>query len=191
MTKIEIDGYRHVADEFDRLPRVAQLAVIRSTNRAIDSANGFMSTSVAGDLGIKKSAAKSAMSQRKATLSRPSAVVAAKLKRIPLIKLEARGPRPSRGKGRGVSYRLAGSRQRVDVAFIATMPNGYEGVFKRLGYSSTKTRSRESIGELAGPSIGHVFAKFRAAGLAHAVARFGVELDREIDFRKAKAAGRA
>jgi hypothetical protein len=188
MTKIEIDGYRHIADEFDRLPRVAQLAVIRSTNRAIASADSFMATAVAGDLGIKKSAAKSAMSQRKATLSRPSAVVAAKLKRIPLIKLEARGP--SRGKGRGVSYRLAGSRQRVDVAFIARMPNRYEGVFKRLGYSSTKTRSREAIGELAGPSIGHVFGKFRAAGLAHAHARFGVELDREIDFRKAKAAGR-
>jgi hypothetical protein len=71
--------------------------------------------------------------------------------RIPLIDFAARGPEPSRGRGRGVSYRLPGGRSRDPHAFIATMPSGHRGVFKRTG------KERNPIIQSHGPSLVNVF----------------------------------
>lgn len=101
--------------------------------------------------------------------------------RIPLIDFRARGPEPSRGKGRGVSYSLGGERKRLPHAFIATMPTGHRGVFERTGRFSKKPgvvnkvlsifgrgarTTRETIAEKFGPSIAVVFGKFSEEGAA-------------------------
>ena len=67
--------------------------------------------------------------------------------RIPLIDFRARGPEPSRGKGRGVSYSLQGERKRLPHAFIATMPTGHRGAFERTGRSGPAGTRGPATGE--------------------------------------------
>jgi len=122
------------------------------------------------------------------TAGATSAEVKAKGIRIPLIDFKARGPEPSRGKGRGVSYAIAHGRNRDAHAFIATMPQGHRGVFKRTGRFGSRPSKRggkpvlrESIGELFGPSLVNVFVKFLELGSARALEVFNSTLKHEID----------
>jgi hypothetical protein len=132
-----------------------------------------------------------------ATYDRPVARMATSLKRIPLIKFGARGPEPSRGKGRGVSYKLGGQgKQRVPNAFIATMPSGHRGVFVRaMGAHGplqgslarlAKSGGRLPIRELAGPSLGHVFARYRPEAQGIAAEFFDRNFARELKFQASR-----
>jgi hypothetical protein len=91
--------------------------------------------------------------------------------RIGLIHFRARGPEPSRGRGRGVTYRNPGSPGRLPHAFIATMPTGHRGVFKRdvsrrrARGSRGRTQRQDPIVELFGPSLVRVFEKFIPEGI--------------------------
>jgi len=97
-------------------------------------------------------------------------------RRLPLVEFKARGPEPSRGRGRGVSYRLPSGQGRDPHAFIATMPSGHRGVFKRRG------TSRLSIHELFGPSLVKVFEKFLPIGAARGQEALVANLKHEVDF---------
>jgi hypothetical protein len=97
-------------------------------------------------------------------------------KRIPLVDFKAKGPEPSRGRGRGVSYTLPGSKGRVDTAFIARMQSGHRGVFVRTG------PGRLPIRELFGPSMVRVFEKFLPEGAARANEALATNLRSEINF---------
>jgi len=103
-----------------------------------------------------------------------SSSVEASTKRIPLIKFSARGPEPSRGKGRGVTYRVGRGRQRHSSAFI-TKVGGHRGVFERKG------RRRLPIQEHFGPSVGRVVAENDREIAAKGEADFVKEFDRLID----------
>ena len=86
--------------------------------------------------------------------------------RIPLIRFGARQI------NKGVSYKItkASGRQRIKGAFIATMPTGHEGVFKRFNQTPDndvlpegkkrklppRIPGRNQMVELLGPSIPHV-----------------------------------
>ena len=146
---------------------------IRAMNRAIASGRTAMTRDIARDTGLKVGDVKDALPIREASLARAEAAFGAGLKRIPLIYFKARGPEPSRGKGRGVSYALTGGRNRVADAFISTMKSGHRGVFKR------KAGPRLPIQELYGPSLGHVFAKYRPVGLARTREAFDVAFAHE------------
>lgn len=135
-----------------------------------------MTRLIAGDTGLKQKDIRESMVLRMASASSPEASLNAKLKRIPLIDFRAKGPEPSRGKGRGVSYRLPGGKGRVENAFIATMSSGHRGVFKRKG------QDRLGIVELKGPSLGQVFSKFRPQGAARVLEVFDKNFDHEMDF---------
>lgn len=186
---IEITGHNIIATEFDALPKIAQRVVVSSLNRGIKAGESFMVKAVAADMGLSQKAVRKALKTRTATAAHPVAVLGARLNRIPLIEFKARGPKPSRGKGNGVSFTLGGkSRGRIATAFIATMPTGHEGVFTRAGRRSSKNPNREAIDEKFGPSVGHVFHQYRAGGKARAVEAFLSNFDRELDFRKRQAA---
>jgi hypothetical protein len=102
-------------------------------------------------------------------------------RRIPLISFGARGPEPSRGKGRGVSWRNPGSpRSRDPHAFIATMSSGHRGVFKRTG------TGRTPIVELHGPSLVRVFEKYMDLGAEAANAALAKNLKHEISYALSK-----
>ena len=84
---------------------------------------------------------------KKATQKRWLAIIQIALDRLPLRTFGARQTK------KGISYKIdrAGGREKIDSAFIATMPGGHIGVYKRRG------KERLHIGERFGPSIGQVF----------------------------------
>ncbi len=173
---IEISGHDRIAFELEAFPRRAQKIIVRALNRGIDSARTAMVREIATDTGLKSKDVRDALSLQHANFETPEARLGARLKRLPLIAFGARGPEPSRGKGRGVSYRLGtGGRGRVENAFIATMRSGHRGVFKRTG------KKRLPIQELFGPSLGHVFGKYRAVGRARAEEVFMTNLTHDLD----------
>lgn len=176
MATVTIDGIRLAAEEFEGYPRRAQSAVVRALNRGMTAGRTVMSRAMAKDMGLKVSDANKALRYRQATVNTPVTRLAAGFGRIPLMAFNARGPVPSRGKGRGVSYRMGAgnARTRLQSAFIARMRSGHEGVFMRKG------RGRLPIVELRGPSPGQVFAKFRATALERAEEVFRSTLDHEL-----------
>lgn len=157
-------------------------ALVRAMNRGIGAGRTLMVSRIAKDTGLKSKDVRAALPMTEATLNRPLARLAASLKRIPLYKFGARGPMPSRGRGRGVSYKLPGSggRQRVEDAFIAQMPSGHVGVFKR------RRPARLPIQELFGPSLGRVFAKYRPEALARAEDVTRERFAAELSFEKSR-----
>lgn len=142
-----------------RFPNVA----VRSMNRTIASARTDMSRVIAKDTGLKVGDVKDQLRVEQATVTRQVARLTIHGRRIPLIDFKARGPEPSRGRGRGVSAQLPGGRNRYKHAFIATMKSGHRGVFDR------SSKARLPIHELFGPSLVIVFLKFRAAVRTRAV----------------------
>jgi len=175
MITITIDD-RALLLELQGAPDRISRAVVRALNRAIKSGRTLMVREIARDTGLKSSTVREAIPIRPATLGQPTATMSASMKKIPLIEFKAKGPFPSRGKGRGVSYSLPGSAGRNPNAFLATMGTGHEGVFKRL------TKARLPIIELYGPSIGHVFMKYRAAGEARTKEMFLKNFEHEFVF---------
>jgi hypothetical protein len=173
MISIEVNDKAVIADLTGYSAKITRVAV-RSLNRAIQSGKTAMTRDIARDTGLKVGDIKDAMPVVQATRERLMAVFGATLKRIGLIHFKARGPEPSRGRGRGVSYGLPGGRSRVADAFIAKMASGHPGVFKRTG------RARLPIVELYGPSLGHVFQKYRPAGLARTREAFETAFDHEL-----------
>jgi hypothetical protein len=158
----------------DRLPK----ALARALNRGISAARTVMVREVARDIGLKSSDVRQTMRLFQATPSRLEAKLDSPKRRISLLKFNAKGPVPSRGNGRGVTYRIGqGGRKRIPDAFIATMPNGAEGVFVRAG------KARLPIKHLYGPSLGIVFAKHRDKGLARGQEQFQTTLAQELRYR--------
>jgi hypothetical protein len=113
--------------------------------------------------------------------------------KIPLIQFRARGPEPSRGRGRGVSYSLPKGRNRLPHAFISTMPNTYRGVFERTGRFKTfqvlnrktghsTTQRREIIREVLGPSLVKVFENHLPQGMERADESLTENLRHEVEF---------
>jgi hypothetical protein len=154
-----------------RIRKKAPIAQVRALNRAITSANVVMVRAIAGDLAVKQGVVKDRIKVEQATPDKLTARLYASAKRIPLIELGAKGPEPSRGRGRGVSVKGAGGNRRtIPNAFIATMRSGHRGVFQRVSGSSSRhgpapMRSQLPIRELFGPSIWKVFGKFETLGL--------------------------
>lgn len=178
MATVEIEGAEAIAIDLRDYPSKVTKALVRALNRSINSGRTVMVREMAGDTGLKSKDIRDALTMREASASRPEASLGATIKRIPLMKFNAKGPVPSRGRGRGVTYRLRGGRGRVENAFIATMQSGHTGVFRRVG------KARLGIIELLGPSLGQVFKKFRPAGLARAYEVFQKNFDHELNFVK-------
>lgn len=137
-----------------RLRETAPLASARALNRTATTARAQMARLISQDLGIPVNQVRDQLVIAEARPDFLISKVIATGKRIPLIDLKAKGPEPSRGRGRGVTYKLRGNTTRIPNAFIAQMRSGHRGVFKRVG------RGRLPIVELRGPSLPRVFTKF-------------------------------
>lgn len=176
MATVTIEGIRLVADEFETYPRRAQSAIVRALNRGMTAGRTAMQRAIAKDMGIKAADANKRLRQRMASANTPQSRLSAGFERVPLMAFNARGPVPSRGRGKGVSYRMGAgnARTRLQSAFIAKMKSGHPGVFIRKG------RGRLPVVQLHGPSVGHVFAKFRPTALARAEEVFRSTLDHEL-----------
>lgn len=146
---IKIDD-KAVMRALEQAPKKAAQAIFRSVKRGTDAAHTHAGRIIAKQLGFQVGDAKKSVIKRDPTFATLAGELRASLRRIPLIKFKAQGPQPSRGKGRGVTYRIGGKTKRIPTAFIATV-GSHKGVFRRLG------RSRLPIVELKGPSVGEVF----------------------------------
>jgi minor tail protein Z (GPZ) len=138
-------------------------AATRAINRTLTTVRTRAAREIAADIGIPVRPVTETIVLEPATFQRLRGFLTFTGRRIPLIDLKAKGPEPSRGRGRGVSYVLGGSR-RITSAFIATMRgSGHRGVFRRVGPSVRRSNRSWSknlpIKELKGPSIPHVAAK--------------------------------
>lgn len=189
--EITVQGDAEIIADFAAKPQVVTKAIVRALNRSINSGRTVMVRAIAGDTGLKQADVRAALRMSEASFSRPEASLGASLKRIPLIKFGARGPRPSRGKGGGVTYRLKGGRGRISNAFIARMASSHEGVFVRVPGGKRRGppphRSQLPIVELFGPSLGQVFKKHRPEGLARIREAFDKNFSHELGFAKAQA----
>lgn len=150
-----------------RYPR----AVARALNRAINSARAGMTTAIARDMGLKASVVRNELKVQQATQTSFIARLSVTGTRIPLEQFGARGPLPSRGRGRvtvrGKTY---------PGAFRARMRSGHVGVFKRLD------PPRLPIVELRGASLPHVFANHAPLGLARGQEALKKNLASELHF---------
>jgi hypothetical protein len=170
-----------------QLGKRSRISVMRAINRTAASERTQAKREIAKDTGIKAGDVDKALAVSKATPEVAFATVTASGRRLPLIAFNARGAEPSRGRGRGVSYRLLGGRGRVPSAFIATMRSGHRGVFARFGASRDRSEGAWSpnlpIRELFGPSLPLVFIKrFLPEAPARSVATLAKNLKHEIEF---------
>jgi Prophage minor tail protein Z (GPZ) len=161
-----------------RLARDAPRAASRALNRTAQNVQTVAVRLMAQDVGLQNNAVRPSVKIDRATPARPAAAVRTTGKRIPLIAFNASGPEPSRGRGR-VTYRIGrGGRHSVPGSFIATMPSGHRGVFKR------RTTRRLPISELFGPSLPRVMLQppTLKAMNARAHEQLPVNFKRELDF---------
>ncbi len=185
------DAERTIQQLMDKAP----FAVSRALNLAGTSVLTLMTRLISADTGIKQADLRGTTKrnrriwvQRDATPEQPAILLFSSLERVPLMDFQARGPEPSSGKGRGVSWRgTRGGRHREPHAFIATMTSGHKGVWKRIGPGKKKSErggwsKNLPIVELMGPSIAHVFDKFRAAALERGKEQFWKNLKSELRF---------
>lgn len=155
-------------------------ATARALNRTAASEATAMARAVSADMGLKVTAVKAAIVIEKAAPNQFVARVVAKGKGVPLIEFGARGPEPSRGRGRGVTAKVGSGRAVFSHAFIGTMASGHRGVFQR------RTRQRLPIRELFGPSIARVFGRLSPLGAARRAEVLEKNLQHEITFALSK-----
>jgi hypothetical protein len=167
-------------------PRVA----VRALNRSIVTGRTVMRKEVAMDTGLKQNTVSAAFRTERATATSLVARLSVSGKRIPLIEFGARGPEPSRGRGRGVSARLKTGRGRYPHAFIATMRSGHRGVFQRVPGAQRRGpkphHSQLPIYELFGPSLPKVFTTYLPVGMRAATDALTKNLAHEFEFALAK-----
>ncbi len=153
--KIEVDS-KVVREHLETAPKKVGKALLRGVTRGTQAARTRASRVVSKDMGVKVGVVRNLIRMTKPTAATLMGELGANLKLIPLIEFKARQSR------RGVSYRGEGGRRaRIPRAFIARMPKpktakaGHRGVYART------TKKRFPISELHGPSVGHVFWKYR------------------------------
>lgn len=149
-------------------------AIARALKRSGDSGRTAMVKLIADDMAIGQKRVRQDIKVN--VIGAAGVAIVAQGKRIPLIEFNARGPEPSRGRGRGVSYKLPGGRGRIDSAFIATMRSGHRGVFER------QFDTRLPIEEKFGPSVVKVFEKYQEQGVAAAQASLIKNLEHEVQY---------
>lgn len=123
-------------EELSRLSRefhgdyqVARQAATRSVNRLAVRTRSRIVKRVAAETGLKQKDVREQIDIKRATFSNIVAHVLLTGRRIPLEAFGARGRMPSRGKGKGIRYKIG--RKELATAFKARMKSGHVGVFVR------------------------------------------------------------
>jgi hypothetical protein len=178
----------------DQLGTRAPAVIARVINRTATSVRAVMAREIAKDIGLPVGPIKDALKVQSAIPQADDirARISVSGAKIPLAKFHASGPLPSRGRGT-VSARIGGTRKRYEGAFLAQMRSGHIGVFRRKGPSTRKSRGAWSpnlpIVELKGPSLPQVFAKYVPLGIARGQEQLVKNLEHEVGFALAQAAG--
>jgi len=178
MISVKFDT-RQIERALDALGRNSDNAASRSLNRGIVAGRTQLMRDTAEDMRLRQGTVRDRLKTTNSTPSTLTATVTAGTSRLALILFGARGPEPSRGKGRGVFARTP--KGRYPNAFIARL-RGRPGVFQR------QRSTRLPIAELFGPSVAHVAAKHTDAAAARAGEMTTKRLEHELQQEIRKAA---
>lgn len=148
--KFEDHKLNQVEQVLKEIPRALPRVMSRSLNRTAQQARTEVSRSLSRRIGLRVKDVRSRVILQKASYSNWRSAVKISGKRLPLIRFKPKQTRT------GVTYKFGRSRILVHHAFLATMPSGHTGVFRR------KTTARLPITELRGPSLGQVFTDAQA-----------------------------
>lgn len=163
---------------------IFEQAAVRALNRSADSGKVLAVRAIANDLGLSQSeeltrgkSLDDLVGVKYASAGSLVAKVSPSRTRIPLIRFKATGPYPSRGRGQGVRASVGPGRRTVyPHSFIATMPSGHTGVFKRT------EPGRLPVAELFGPSPAKSFRKFKYIVWTRGIEQLRKNLRSEIRF---------
>lgn len=166
-------------------------ALVRAMNRALASGRSVGVKGVSAEVGLQQKVVRDAMTFREATFQTLTARLGLSLKKIPLSKFNARGPEPSKGKGRGVSWRIGSVSKRGEDMFLATLRSGHRGVFSRVVNPS----ERKSLGAWSknlpifqhhGPSLGYILDKQRQPVQKAMIESFHKNFDHEMEYQRGR-----
>jgi hypothetical protein len=127
--------------------RAVNRAAVRALNRTADQVRSAGAKSIAQELGLKQKTVRERLRVIRARRGDLRSVVVATGEQLGLIHFKARQV------AAGVTVMLRGKRELKKGAFIATMPGGHRGVFRR------RTRKRLPIREMWGPGIPFTMAE--------------------------------
>jgi hypothetical protein len=159
------DQVKDLADTLEGVANGVSRAEAAAINRTVTHIRAVSARKVREHLNLPVSRIKEAITApQKATAANPSATIRYSHKPVPLMDYKARDVRPN---GVTVTERLDKGRQTYRHYFIATMPNGHQGVFRRApGAKSWRIGGRWTalpIREVFGASVQGTFA--RAPGI--------------------------
>lgn len=186
--KVDVD---RAVSRLGRIPdQVKEKATVRALNATANQAK-IQAAREIRDAGykIKVGAVKKAISITRASRSDLKAVVRAIGRPIGLINYSPRQVKS------GVSVDVKNGRKVIQGAFIATMPNGHQGVFIRAGHGHKKVVKNGRaqwhglpLKELYGPSIPSAFANdvVQSALVTAIRERFPKNFQREVRFLSLK-----
>ncbi|GAB1535647.1 hypothetical protein ADMFC3_12780 [Geovibrio sp. ADMFC3] len=194
-----------ITDEVDR--DKLNLAIARSLNRAADSVRSNLPKQVRDiyDIKLNQSEIKSMLSVQRATPSRRAVYVRGSGQlgvsltkyygaKIVGIRQKARS-RKAMYANTGVSYKITKAKGRQKTRnkqgygwFVAQMKSGYEGIFRRAGYKTSK--GKEALEVWHGPGLGRILShrNIEAFANAHMVSRFDTEFTRYRNYQRAQSA---
>lgn len=167
----------------------AARAGFRAVNRTMTSARSTVVKLVSSDMGLQQKRVRDkyiTVVLQKDKGQAPGGALYATTARVPLIDFKAKGPTPSRGRGRGVTARLPTGAGRYPTAFIATMKSGHTGVFQRVGTSARRSAGARAnnlpIAQLHGPSTYQAFQKHAPEAERRALEVLDKNWQHEVDY---------
>lgn len=181
---------RQLEKNINRRAKGLRVAGARAINKTITSVRQASSVEVRKTLNLKASFVKRLLTVRKAKAAFLSGSIDSKYVKAPAIQFG--GVRQTK---KGVSVRLRKDQPRklFKGAFIATMPNGHKGVFRRSLSATRFSKGRPTtsspnlkISELHGPSVQQIFAEKQDKLVALGSPIFNRNLNREIEFELSK-----
>lgn len=158
-----------------------QRAAVQAVNQTARQGMTSVSRAIAKESGAKVGRVKRSMWFQPARPERLTAEISVSGRPIPLAEFRAKQTR------RGVTANAWGRRKLYKGTFLATMPSGHTGVWKR------KNETRLPIEELFGPSFPQIFGEGRVRDEFERTVgeRLQVNLARQVDRRIRLASGQA
>jgi len=141
---------KELSKEIDSIAKKLEIAGVRALNKTATQSRNLASKNIRQVLNLKASRIKRILKITRASKNKMVSSVRAGYQPIPLIYYN--GVRQVK-KGVSVTMRKDKSRKVFKGAFMATMPSGHKGVFRR------KSKARLPIKELKGPNPQKVFAE--------------------------------
>lgn len=160
------------------------LALLRSINRVLPGIRTDFTTEVRKEYNVKAKAARKNINIYKARKTDLTGAVESTGKPIPLVNFSPRPTTPQPRRKAPITVEvIRGERKPVDHAFVAVMPSGHKGVFRRAKSGGVRV-GRLPIEELTGPRLEDFYARpdVQKKLQSGADKRLMVEIDRQADY---------